>query len=260
MPGSSQIPEPLRPDPDHSVATKTLSPYRKWTPAMRISAALVLLSFLCLLAGGIVTGVTHDFSVRGVENTILAWGGWGVGVSIGLMVVHTFVPFPAELLAFANGSIYGLLWGTVITWAGAMLGALVAFGLSRVLGRPFLVLVVAERKLRRIDDWATSCGAYAIFFSRFIPVVAFNLINYAAGLSRVSWWTFTWATAVGILPMVVLMVLMGHQAELITWQAGLLLAACAVLLTCLLHRSAAARRNPPSTGDTSPRNPSMPVR
>jgi uncharacterized membrane protein YdjX (TVP38/TMEM64 family) len=40
-------------------------------------------------------------------------------------------------------------------------------------------------------------------------VISFNLINYAAGLTAISWWTFTWATGLGILPLTALMVLMG---------------------------------------------------
>ena len=34
-------------------------------------------------------------------------------------------------------------------------------------------------------------------FSRFLPVISFNLINYAAGLTAISWWTFSWATGIG---------------------------------------------------------------
>ena len=54
------------------------------------------------------------------------------------MVLHSFVPFPAEVVAMANGMLYGPLWGTLITWVGAMLGAYLAFGLARWLGRPFV--------------------------------------------------------------------------------------------------------------------------
>jgi len=240
--------EPERADLDAS------SPHaREWTPAMKIGAALVLLSFLCLLAVGVVIGVTHDFSVRAIKDTILAWGGWGVAVSIGLMVAHSLVRFPAELLALANGSIYGPLWGTVITWVGAMLGALVAFAISRRLGRPFLVLIVTETKLRKVDEWAENCGVYAIFFSRFVPVIAFNVINYAAGLSRVSWWTFTWVTGAGILPVVALMVLIGHQAEALTWQLGLLLAVCVFLVVCLFRRRIAVVRERTGAARTTQR-------
>ncbi|MEE8392980.1 MAG: redoxin family protein, partial [Rhodospirillales bacterium] len=51
-------------------------------------------------------------------NNAFVMGAWGVGASIGIMVLHSFVPFPAELVAFANGMIYGPFWGTVITWTG----------------------------------------------------------------------------------------------------------------------------------------------
>jgi uncharacterized membrane protein YdjX (TVP38/TMEM64 family) len=50
-----------------------------------------------------------------------------------------------------------------------------------------------------------------LFLSRFVPVISFNLINYAAGLTAISWWTFTWATGLGILPLTFLMVLMGDR-------------------------------------------------
>src|SRR3990172_6952202 len=84
-------------------------------------------------------------TVEGVEELIRSWGAWGVAGSIGLMVAHSFLPFPAEIIALANGMVYGPLWGAVITWTGAMLGASVAFGLGRALGRPFVMRVLSER-------------------------------------------------------------------------------------------------------------------
>ena len=51
----------------------------------------------------------------------------------------------------ANGMLYGALWGTVITWSGAMLGAWLAFGLARWLGRPFVLAMVPERHHRALD-------------------------------------------------------------------------------------------------------------
>ena len=63
-----------------------------------------------------------------------------------MMILHSFLPFPAEFVAIANGVIFGPVWGTVITWAGAMLGAFLAFFLARQCGQPFVrrVLVEAE--------------------------------------------------------------------------------------------------------------------
>jgi uncharacterized membrane protein YdjX (TVP38/TMEM64 family) len=152
-----------------------------------------------------------ELSPRAIEELIASWGMWAVAGAIMLMVLHSFVPFPAELVAMANGMLFGPLWGTLITWAGAMLGAWLAFGLARWLGRPFVRKMVAPRHQDAIDRWALRQGGGALFLSRFVPVISFNLINYAAGLTAISWWTFTWATGLGILPLTFLMVLMGDR-------------------------------------------------
>jgi uncharacterized membrane protein YdjX (TVP38/TMEM64 family) len=177
-------------------------------------AGLAVLALATLLVwgfalGGLMPIPGFELSVREVEALITSWGAWGVAGSIFLMVVHSFVPFPAEMVAMANGMLWGPVWGTVITWSGAMLGAFLAFGLARWLGRPFVTAMVPERRHAALDRWAEQQGAGALLFARFVPVISFNLINYAAGLTAISWWTFTWATGLGILPLTFLMVLMG---------------------------------------------------
>ncbi len=177
-----------------------------------------------------------EWSVAAFERLIRSWGMWGVAASIGLMVIHSFIPFPAEFVAIANGMVYGPVWGTAITWTGAMLGALLAFGLARKLGRPFVARMVLKKDWQRLDDWLARQGAAAVFFSRFIPVIAFNLINYAAGLTRISWTTFLWATGLGILPMTTLMVILGAQAEHLPWSVWLLLMAGGLVLWLVARR------------------------
>ena len=89
-----------------------------------------------------------EVSVEGFAQFIRDAGSWGVVGSMGLMILHSFVPFPAEFIAFANGLVYGVIRGTVITWTGAMIGAILAFGLARWLGRPFVRSVMPERRWR----------------------------------------------------------------------------------------------------------------
>jgi uncharacterized membrane protein YdjX (TVP38/TMEM64 family) len=43
-------------------------------------------------------------------------------------------------------------------------------------------------------------GAPGLLLLRLTPVVAFTAINWAAGLTPLSRWTFFWTTAVGIIP------------------------------------------------------------
>jgi uncharacterized membrane protein YdjX (TVP38/TMEM64 family) len=183
---------------------------------LALAALLVLLlatfAVWAFALGGLAAPLPgFELSASAVEELIASWGIWAVAGSILLMVLHSFVPFPAELVAIANGMLFGPFWGTLITWTGAMLGAYLAFGLARWLGRPFVRQVVAPRHQDAIDRWALRQGGGALFLSRFVPVISFNLINYAAGLTAISWWTFSWATGLGILPLTFLMVLMGDR-------------------------------------------------
>jgi len=150
-----------------------------------------------------------ESSVQAVEDYVRSWGAWGVIVAILLMMLHSFLPFPAEFVGMANGMLYGSLWGTVVTWVGAMLGAYLAFGLARAFGRPLVQRLLTEHRRQQLDRLTRDAGGPTLLFSRFVPVISFNLINYAAGLTAISWWTFTWATALGILPLTLLIVLAG---------------------------------------------------
>ncbi len=190
-----------------------------------------IFSLLIALALGVLAASliawNHGLSVEFFQELIRSWGMWGVVTSIGLMILHSFVPFPAELLALANGMIYGPLWGTAITWIGAMLGASLAFALARSLGRPFVKGVVARKDWHHLDEWSGRQGVYVILTLRLVPVIAFNLINYAAGLTRISWWAFLWTTGIGILPLTVVMVAMGDSLDRISWYLWILLLAAA---------------------------------
>lgn len=163
-----------------------------------------------------------DNTVAGVAALIRSWGAWGVVGSVGLMIAHSFLPFPAEIVAIANGMVYGPVWGTVITWAGAMLGASTAFGLVRLLGRPFVQRVLSSRHQQQLATWSRDRGGAVLLIGRLIPVIAFNLINYAAALAGISWWTFLWATGIGILPLTVLLNVVGDQ--MLTMPLGVWLA------------------------------------
>ncbi len=147
--------------------------------APRVAWLGLILLGVALIAGALYIGTQTGFSAKGIEVTIQSWGAWGVFASIGLMILHSFVPFPAEFLAIANGMVYGPLWGTVVTWTGAMLGAFLAFGLARALGRPFVAMMVARKDRYLLDELAATQGGRLVLISRLVPVIAFNLVNYA---------------------------------------------------------------------------------
>ncbi|MEM7214879.1 MAG: TVP38/TMEM64 family protein [Pseudomonadota bacterium] len=200
----------------------------------------VLVLFVAGLIGAAIfakssTGVDWIDGFHAFPEMIEEMGWWGPAGIIALMIVHCFVPFPAEFVAIAAGSAFGTFYGTLYTWTGAMLGAMLSFALTRIFGQPFVAWALPERQKAALDKWTEDQGAVTLLISRFIPVIAFNLINYAAGLTKVSWWTFFWTTGIGILPLTALMVYMGAQMTYLSWEWLVGVSVVCIALMAALH-------------------------
>lgn len=197
---------------------------RWWQGLVALTAVVVVLALAC----GDFCPLTEQacplfgWTWADLAELIRSQGHWGMAVAVGLMVLHSFAPFPAEILTVANGAVYGPWLGSLVTWVGAMLGAFASFGLTRWLGRPFVERFLPPRHLASLDHWTARQGTGTLLLSRLLPIISFNLINYAVGLTRVSWWTFAWTTGLGIIPMTVLMVVMGSRLHLLPWWGWLL--------------------------------------
>lgn len=213
-----------------------------------------------LLLGALLFGLWHLLERRGldlaaldehaVERFVAAWGAWSALASVALMVLHSFLPLPAEVIPMANGVLFGPVVGVALTWIGAMLGAALSFALARGLGRDVARLVLSEARLQRV--FALSPHPGTLLYVRLVPLISFNLVNYAAGLVGVPWWTFLWTTAIGILPLTVTMVLLGSamlHAPLWLWAA---IAAALLLLWLAVARR---RRGIKAAGRDAPAGP-----
>lgn len=193
------------------------------TSRRRLAAGLLLAAASCALAwfalpdaakAWLVAAVT---SVEGMEAAIADAGMLAPLASMALMVAHSLVPFPAEMLAIANGMIFGLAVGVLVTWAGAMLGALLAWWLARRFGQELVRKLLGETRWRKLEGAMENFGPRTLIVARLTPVISFNLVNYAAGLAGVPLWTFLWTTAIGILPITIASVLVGSHMISASW-------------------------------------------
>jgi uncharacterized membrane protein YdjX (TVP38/TMEM64 family) len=218
-------------------------------PRLAASLGFIAIAALLLWAALAALGVAPaglDLSPAQVEAFVRSWGMWSVVGSMGLMVLHSFVPVPAEVIAVANGMMFGPYWGIAVTWSGAMLGAVSAFAASRWLGRPFVCRFVAAERRAAIERWTVRPGSLLLL--RLIPVVSFNLVNFAAGLAGARWWSFLWTTALGILPLTVLSVVLGSRIFEIAWwvwgaMGGVVVAAGLIARKLLFGRMPVQRRS-----------------
>ncbi len=177
-----------------------------------------------------------DFSSDGLRALIGSADRWALIASIGLMAVHAFVTFPAEVIAVANGVAFGPWLGVLVTWVGAMVGAILSYEAMCALGPAARAHLVPVRYRSRLDALTRNRGIAPLLMACPIPVMSFSLIHYAAGLAGVPRARFIWTTGLGILPLTVLSVLLGSQALTLPIDIWILAGPIALLLLSAIRR------------------------
>ncbi|MER6736131.1 TVP38/TMEM64 family protein [Streptomyces puniciscabiei] len=160
------------------------------------------------------------------------------GVAYGLCTV-AFVPRP--LLNLAAGALFGSQLGLATSLAGTVLGAGVAFGLGRVLGQDALRPLLRGRWLKAADGQLSRHGFRAMLAARLFPGVPFWAANYCAAVSRMGWWPFLLATAVGSIPNTAAYAVAGARASAPTSPA-FLIAMAGIAVPALLGAVVAWRK------------------
>jgi uncharacterized membrane protein YdjX (TVP38/TMEM64 family) len=107
---------------------------------------------------------------------------------------------PGLPITLAGGVLFGPIWGVVYTAFGATLGAGVVFLVARYLARDWVAARLAGTRLMSLDEKVARHGWKIVAFSRLVPVFSFSLLNYAFGLTRISFWPYLAATFVCMLP------------------------------------------------------------
>jgi uncharacterized membrane protein YdjX (TVP38/TMEM64 family) len=107
---------------------------------------------------------------------------------------------PGTLLTVIGGVAFGFARGLAVNFAGALLGATAAFFIGRFVARD-AVLRLFGKHLARLPDLASGRAAFFAFLRlRLIPLVPFNGLNFAAGVTRAKLLPYLAGTALGIVP------------------------------------------------------------
>lgn len=151
-------------------------------------------------------------------------------VATGAMIIAAMSVFPAEMVAIGNGVTFGPVVGFVVTWAGGLIGASIAFFAARWLGHKPIRRLVSAHHLSALDSWTDRYGVSFFLLARLIPLVPFFALNYGAGLSNMRFGTYFVTTAIGIIPMTMLMVVLGDRVKELDLTSLYILGAVSVII------------------------------
>lgn len=130
------------------------------------------------------------------------------------VAIATVALFPGWISMMLGGLLFGLMPGLPFALFGVTAGAFGAFLAGRALGRSWVEKRMGDSlKLQALDEAVEAQSFYIVFLTRFAIVLPFNVLNYAFGLTRVTITTYVAATALGMLPAVLLYVYLGTLAD-----------------------------------------------
>ena len=167
-------------------------------------AMLRFLLFLVIMAIVTVAIKTTGVSRYLEQQTLRVWiESYGIMAPLIYMAVYTIAPslfLPGLPITIAGGILFGPFWGVVYTIIGSTLGACVAFQVSRYLAREWVEQKLKGPRWRRLDAGVEKQGWKMVAFTRLIPLFPFNLLNYAFGLTKISFQQYAVTTFFSMLP------------------------------------------------------------
>jgi uncharacterized membrane protein YdjX (TVP38/TMEM64 family) len=179
----------------------------------------------------------------GVDRWLaLAHGPWALPAAVAAFAALAFLGAPQVVLIAAAAVVFGPWLGSLYSWIGTFVSALIGFELGRLFGGG-LIRDLRSRGVERFMALIGKNGFMASLIIRLVPAAPFIVVNMAAGTARVRRRDFALGTAVGILPKILLTAFAGGTVTAAFNGGGLLqLGLLAVVLAIWVGSAMLARR------------------
>jgi uncharacterized membrane protein YdjX (TVP38/TMEM64 family) len=129
-----------------------------------------------------------------------ALGGWAPLVFVLTEAAGILAFVPGTLFTLVGGAVFGFQRGVVYSFAGAAIGSTAAFLIGRYIARDAVQRRLARMpRFQSIDRAVAGDAVRILFLLRLSPIMPFNVLNYALGLTAVRLSDFLVAMA-GTLP------------------------------------------------------------
>lgn len=163
-------------------------------PWLRVLVGLVLLG-----GGAAALVYRRELHLFEIYDWLDDYGPFGPLVFMVAHVLTSLFFVPRTLMAIVAGVLFGLWWGTLWALIGALIGASVGFLAARYVNADAIRLEELKTigpLLKRAEEG----GWRAVAIARFIPVLPHTTVNYALGLTQISFGAYLFGSLVGIAP------------------------------------------------------------
>ena len=114
-------------------------------------------------------------------------GASGAMLIVLLYIAACVLMLPGSILTLGAGALFGVVTGTIAVSLGSTVGACAAFLVGRTVARRRIApKVSANPRFAAIDRGVGREGFKIVLLTRLSPIFPFNMLNYAFGLTKVS--------------------------------------------------------------------------
>lgn len=160
--------------------------------------------------------------VQRMAEVLQSYGPWAMVISFVLDVLINALGFlPSIFFSTANGLLFGLVSGIIISWLAETVGVVLSFMIMRYILRDTAHKVIEKSEfLLKVDDFSGKNGLTVMLFARAIPYFPSGIITALGAISQISLRDYIIANLVGKFPSTALEVIVGHDAVLLQDNLG----------------------------------------
>lgn len=152
-------------------------------------------------------------TLENILQLIQEYRSFGPIAGMVLPLLEAFLPFlPLFVFVMANATAFGLWWGFLFSWLGAVLGAFLVFLVVRKYGQGrFFIFLQKHKQVQRLMEWVENHGFSPLFLMLCFPFTPSAIVNIVAGLSKVSIWQYGLAVIGGKMVMIFTISFVGYD-------------------------------------------------
>lgn len=170
--------------------------------------------------------VSTSGQLQDTVDFIAGFGAWAMVVSFLFDVLINALGFlPSIFVSTANGLLFGVFNGVMISWLAETVGVVISFLLMRTVLRDTAKKIINKsNSLKKVDEMSGKNGFKLMLFLRTIPYFPSGLLTALGAVSAISVSDYIWANLIGKFPSTALEVIVGHDAVLMEEHSNRLLA------------------------------------
>lgn len=163
-----------------------------------------IISIVSLLVCGVTAWFCYKAGILQSVDALRAFversGTFGVFLFILVQIVQVVIPIlPGGISCLGGVLLFGSWYGFWWNYIGICIGSMIAFGITKALGRPVLYKLFPHKLICKYEEWTEKERRFLKLFAAaiFFPVAPDDFLCYLAGTTTMSWKQFSLVILLG---------------------------------------------------------------